>query len=305
VLAEEEAEAAEEANGDAHADSERPEPDSVGTDYVAQQWGREALRSRSEEVDDFGLDPGFESKVRAGLDLLYRRYFRVEVDGMDNIPSSGRAVVVANHSGALPLDGMMLRAAMRLDHRSARDLRWLAEDFVFYLPFAGVFLNRIGAVRACPENAERLLEKDSLIAVFPEGVQGIKKLFNERYRLQRFGRGGYIRLCLRMRAPLVPCAIIGAEETNPLIYRFEWLAEMLRLPYLPVTPTFPLLGPLGLLPAPTRWKIRFGEPISFDSYGPEAADDDVLVGRLSERVRGNIQGLLDSGLRARKSVWFG
>lgn len=294
-----------ESDGPRAHSSRPPESDSVGNDYVAQQWSREALRSRLEEVDDFGLDPGFENKVRAGLDLLYRRYFRVEVDGIDNIPSSGRAVVVANHSGALPLDGMMLRAAMRLDHRSARDLRWLAEDFVFYLPFAGVFLNRIGAVRACPENAERLLEKDSLIAVFPEGVQGIKKLFNERYRLQRFGRGGYIRLCLRMRAPLIPCAIIGAEETNPLIYRFEWLAELLRLPYLPVTPTFPLLGPLGLLPAPTRWKMRFGEPISFDSYGPEAADDDVLVGRLSERVRGNIQALLDSGLRSRKSVWFG
>lgn len=308
----EEAESNEASENDGDADGARarpssrpPESDSVGTDYVAQQWSREALRSRLEDVDDFGLDPSFEGKVRAGLDLLYRRYFRVEVDGIDNIPSAGRAVVVANHSGALPLDGMMLRAAMRLDHRSARDLRWLAEDFVFYLPFAGVFLNRIGAVRACPENAERLLEKDSLIAVFPEGVQGIKKLFNERYRLQRFGRGGYIRLCLRMRAPLIPCAIIGAEETNPLIYRFEWLAELLRLPYLPVTPTFPLLGPLGLLPAPTRWKIRFGEPISFDSYGPEAANDDVLVGRLSERVRSSIQGLLDSGLRARKSVWFG
>lgn len=284
--------------------SEPPETDSA-TEYVERQWSREALRDRLEDVDDFGLDPVFESKVRAGLDLLYRRYFRVEVEGIEHIPSSGRAVAVANHSGALPLDGMMLRAAMRLDHPSARDLRWLAEDFVFHLPFAGVFLNRIGAVRACPENAERLLEKDSLIAVFPEGVQGIKKLFSERYRLQRFGRGGYIRLCLRMRAPLIPCAIIGAEETNPLIYRFEWLAELLRLPYLPVTPTFPLLGPLGLLPAPTRWKIRFGEPIAFDSYGPEAANDDVLVGRLSERVRSSIQGLLDSGLRTRKSVWFG
>lgn len=313
VLAEESepADASEDAGNDGQASRTRlssappgSDSDSVGA-YVEQQWGREALRSRLEDVDDFGLDPSFENKVRAGLDLLYRRYFRVEVEGIDNIPATGRAVVVANHSGALPLDGMMLRAAMRLDHKSARDLRWLAEDFVFYLPFAGVFLNRIGAVRACPENAERLLEKDSLIAVFPEGVQGIKKLFNERYQLQRFGRGGYIRLCLRMRAPLIPCAIIGAEETNPLIYRFEWLAELLRLPYLPVTPTFPLLGPLGLLPAPTRWKIRFGEPISFDSYGPEAANDDVLVGRLSERVRGTIQGLLDSGLRARKSVWFG
>ena len=114
-----------------------------------------------------------------------------------------------------------------------------------------------------------------------------------------------MRLCLLTRAPLIPCAVIGAEETYPLLYRLEALPELFSLPYLPVTPTFPLLGPLGLLPAPTRWKLRFGEPISLDQYGREAADDDVLVGRLSERVRGEIQNLLDSGLRARKSVWFG
>lgn len=281
------------------------QPDSVTAAFVEKQWGREALRNLSEEVDDFGFDPGFENRVRPGIDLLYRHYFRVEVDGAHNVPSTGRGIVVANHSGTLPLDGLVLRAALRLDHPSGRDLRWLAEDFHFYLPFAGVFLNRLGAVRACPENAERLLQKDSLVAVFPEGVHGIKKLFRDRYRLQRFGRGGYIRLCLRTRTPLIPCAIIGAEEANPLLFRFERIAELFRLPYLPVTPTFPLLGPLGLLPAPTRWKIRFGEPISFDSYGPQAADDTVLVGRLSERVRSSIQGLLDTGLRARKSIWFG
>ncbi len=289
-----------------HDDSdEASQQDSVSETYIARNWGREALRSRLEDVDDFGLDPAYDERVRPGLDLLYRRYFRVQCQGIDRVPSQGRAVIVANHSGMLPMDGLMLRAALRLDHPNARALRWLAEDFVFYLPFAGVFLNRIGAVRACPENAERLLEQDALVAVFPEGVQGIKKLFAERYQLQRFGRGGYIRLCLRMRAPLVPCAIIGAEEANPLLYRFDWLAQMLKLPFLPVTPTFPWLGPLGLLPAPTRWKLRFGEPISFDNYGPEAANDDVLVGRLSERVRAAIQSLLDSGLRERKSVWFG
>lgn len=284
---------------------QNPDKDSVSEAYVARNWGREALRSRLEDVDDFGLDPAYEERVRPGLDLLYRRYFRVQCQGIDRVPAEGRAVIVANHSGMLPIDGAMLRAAMRLDHPKARDLRWLAEDFAFYLPFAGVFINRIGAVRACPENAERLLAQDNLIAVFPEGVQGVKKLFAERYRLQRFGRGGYIRLCLRMRAPLVPCAIVGAEEANPLLYRFEWLAQFVHLPFLPVTPTFPLLGPLGLLPAPTRWKLHFGEPISFDNYGPEAANDDVLVGRLSERVRASIQGLLDSALRERKSVWFG
>jgi 1-acyl-sn-glycerol-3-phosphate acyltransferase len=136
-------------------------------------------------------------------------------------------------------------------------------------------------------------------------VQGIRKLWSERYRLQRFGRGGYIRLALRMQAPIVPCAIVGAEETNPLLYRLESLANLIGLPYIPVTPTFPLLGPLGLVPAPSRWTITFGEPVSLDSAGPEAAEDHVLVGRLSERVRSAIQAMLDSGVRERKSVWFG
>jgi 1-acyl-sn-glycerol-3-phosphate acyltransferase len=213
--------------------------------------------------------------------------------------------VRANHSGTLPLDGLMLRTAVRMESGGARELRWLAEDFLFYLPFAGVFMNRVGAVRACQENAERLLAKDHLVAVFPEGIHGIKKLYSERYRLQRFGRGGFIRLALRMRATIVPCAIVGAEETNPLLYRLEYLAGLMGLPYIPVTPTFPLLGPLGLLPAPSRWRISFGEPVSLDHHGPEVADDHVLVGRLSDRVRGTIQAMLDSGVRERRSVWFG
>jgi 1-acyl-sn-glycerol-3-phosphate acyltransferase len=273
--------------------------------YFEQQWGRQGLRNRSEEVDDFGLDPAFENRFRPIAEFLYQRYFRIRTLGITHVPSSGRCIIVANHSGTLPLDGLMLRTAFRVEHPAARELRWLAEDFLFYLPFAGVFMNRVGAVRACQENAERLLGKDGLLAVFPEGVQGIRKLFAERYRLQRFGRGGYIRLALRMQAPIVPCAIVGAEETNPLLYRLEYLAGLVGLPYIPVTPTFPLLGPLGLVPAPSRWTIRFGEPVSLEGYGPQAAEDHVLVGRLSERVRGAIQAMLDNGVRERKSIWFG
>ena len=276
----------------------------AGSQYYVQKWGRKGLRSRAEEVDEFGLDRSFDAKLRPVLDFIYRRYFRIQTEGIGNVPSEGRAVVVGNHSGSIPIDGLMLRTALRTDHPASRDLRWLAEDFLFYLPFAGVFMNRAGAVRACQENAERLLTRDNLIAVFPEGVQGIRKLFRDRYRLQRFGRGGYIRLCLRTRAPLIPCAIIGGEEASPLLYRFDTLADLLRIPYLPVTPTFPALGALGLVPAPTKWRIKFGEPISFDNYGPEAADDDLLVGRLSERVRTTIQSMLETGLRQRRSVWF-
>lgn len=268
----------------------------AGSRYYVEKWGRKGLRSRAEEVDEFGLDRSFEARLRPVLDFLYHRYFRIQTEGIHNVPAEGRAVVVGNHSGSIPIDGLMLRTAFRVDHPAGRDLRWLAEDFLFYLPFAGVFMNRAGAVRACQENAERLLLRDNLIAVFPEGVQGIRKLFRDRYRLQRFGRGGYIRLCLRTRAPLIPCAIIGGEESSPLLYRFDALADLLRVPYLPVTPS--------LLPAPTKWRIKFGEPIAFDNYGPEAADDDLLVGRLSDRVRSTIQSMLDNGLQKRKSIWF-
>lgn len=273
--------------------------------YYLKQWGRLGMRHRSEDVDEFGLDPLFEQRVRPVLDNMYRYYFRVAVEGIEHVPASGRGMVVANHAGILPFDGLMLRAAMRLDHSSKRELRWLAEDFIFYLPFVGTFMNRVGAVRACPENAERLLRKDNLIAVFPEGVQGIRKLYRERYQLQRFGRGGFIRLSLRTQSPIVPCAIVGAEEASPMLYRFDAAAQLVGLSHVPITPTFPLLGPLGLLPAPTRWRIVFGEPIHLDGYGPEAADDHILVGRLSEKVRSAIQQLLDRSLRRRKSVWFG
>jgi 1-acyl-sn-glycerol-3-phosphate acyltransferase len=141
--------------------------------------------------------------------------------------------------------------------------------------------------------------------VFPEGVKGIGKLYRDRYQLQRFGRGGFIRLCLRTGTPLVPCAVVGAEEASPMLHRDELVSRLVGLPYLPVTPTFPLLGPLGLLPAPTKWRIRFGEIQHFDEYGPEAAEDHVVVGRLAERVRGGIQQMLDRSVAERKSVWFG
>lgn len=277
----------------------------MSSDYYLRQWGRLGMRHRSEDVDDFGLDPKYEARLLPLLDFLYRRYFRVEAEGVERIPAEGRCLVVANHSGTLPLDGVMLRAAVRLEHPAHRELRWLAEDFIYYLPFLGAFMNRIGAVRACQENAERLLRKESLVAVFPEGVKGIGKLYRERYKLQRFGRGGFIRLALRTQTPVVPCAIVGAEEANPLVYRVEGVSKLLGVPYLPVTPTFPALGPLGLVPAPTKWHMVFGEPMSFDGYGPEAADDHVLVGRLSERVRATIQRLVDAGVARRQSVWLG
>jgi 1-acyl-sn-glycerol-3-phosphate acyltransferase len=277
----------------------------LSTDFYLRKWGRLAMRGRSEEVDDFGFDPIYEQKARTVLEFLYTRYFRVETTGIDRVPARGRCLLVANHSGTVPLDGVMLKTAVKLEHSSPRDVRWLTEDFIYHMPYLGSTMNRLGAVRACQENAERLLGKEQLCAVFPEGVKGIGKLFSERYRLQRFGRGGFIKLCLRTHTPIVPVAVVGAEETNPLLFKVEYLSKALGLPYVPVTPTFPALGPLGLLPAPTKWQIHFGEPIDFSGHGRDAADDELLVGKLAERVRATIQGMLDRAVGSRRSVFFG
>jgi 1-acyl-sn-glycerol-3-phosphate acyltransferase len=277
----------------------------LSSEFYLRKWGRLGMRNRSEEVDDFGFDPVYEQKVMPFFDFLYDRYFRVECEGIAGVPDVGRCLLVANHSGTLPYDGMMIKTAVKREHPKHRDVRWLAEDFLFHFPFLGSFTNRIGAVRACQENAERLLEQESLTAVFPEGVKGIGKLFRKRYQLQRFGRGGFIKLSLRTRAPIVPVAVVGAEETNPMLFRIDYLSRALGVPYIPVTPTFPLLGPLGLLPLPTKWRIVFGEPVSFDEYGPEAAEDEMLVGRLAEQVRDSIQTMLDRAVKKRASVWLG
>jgi 1-acyl-sn-glycerol-3-phosphate acyltransferase len=173
------------------------------------------------------------------------------------------------------------------------------------MPFLGSFLSRMGAVRACQENAERLLRQERLVAVFPEGAKGTGRLYKNRHKLQRFGRGGFVRLCLRTQTPIIPCIIVGAEESMPLLFRIEALANLLGVPYIPITPTFPLLGPLGVVPAPTKWQFTFAEPIRFDQHGVKAADDNVLVGRLTERVRATMQGMLDQASASRRSAWFG
>lgn len=276
----------------------------LSSEYYLRKWGRMGMRSRSETVDEFGLDPKYEAKYQPYFDFLYDHYFRVEAEGVDRIPKTGRCLLVANHSGSIPLDGLMLKTCIRKESIH-RELRWLTEDFLTHLPFAGAFMNRLGAVRACQENAQRLLKHEKLVAVFPEGVKGIGKLYNERYQLQRFGRGGFVRLALRMQAPIVPCAIVGAEESMPLLMKLEALAKPLGLPYIPITPTFPLLGPAGLVPAPTKWKIQFGPALDLSEYPASREDDQVLVARLSERVRNSIQTMLDSMVASRKSVFFG
>jgi 1-acyl-sn-glycerol-3-phosphate acyltransferase len=248
----------------------------------------------------------YASKVEPLLEFLYSKWFRVEASGLDNIPEGGRALIVANHSGTLPYDGAMLMYAVRKETGARREVRPLVEDFVFHFPYLGTFMNRIGGVRACQENAERLLEQDQLVAVFPEGIKGIGKLYKERYRLQRFGRGGFIKLALRTRAPIIPAAIVGAEEIHPMVAKVTWLAKTIGVPYMPVTPTFPFLGPLGMVPLPTKWYLRFGAPLDYGmQYGPEAGDDRILVNKLAETVRSTIQEMIDDLLTQRKSVLFG
>lgn len=277
----------------------------LSSDFYRQKWGRVAMRDRTEEIDDFGLDPKYAARLRPFFDFLYERWWRIETHDIDRVPSAGRVILCANHSGALPYDGAMLATALRREHVAHRSLRWLAEDFIFHFPFLGVFMNRIGAVRACQENAERLLHQDACVGVFPEGVKGISKPYADRYQLQRFGRGGHVKLAIRTRTPIVPVAIVGAEEVHPLLAPTSLLAKALGVPFVPVTPTFPWFGALGLIPLPSKWKIFFLDPIAMDDYAPEAADDEVLVGRLNEKIRGLIQEELDRAVRARQSVLRG
>ncbi len=262
-------------------------------------------RPHPTEVDDFGMDREFALRVKPFFDFLYYSYWRVSVKGILNIPDEGRALVVSNHSGTLPYDGSMIKLAAENDHPSRPDMRWLVEDFVYHFPFMGTFMYRTGGVRACPENAVRLLETDHVVTVFPEGVKGIGKLYKHRYHLQRFGRGGFVRLALRTGSPIIPTAVIGAEEIHPLLHKSTFMAKPLGIPYIPITPTFPALGLFGLIPLPTKWTIMFGKPISWPQYGPKHAEDRLLVNRLSEEVRTKIQEMIFEGLAARRSIWFG
>lgn len=219
------------------------------------------------EVDDFGFDEELTDQVLMSLlRPVYEKYFRVEVKGVENIPAEGGALIVANHSGTLPLDGLMMQVAVHDHHPAGRHLRLLAADLVFVLPVVNELARKLGHTLACAEDAERLLAQGELVGVMPEGFKGIGKPFSERYKLQRFGRGGFVSTALRQGAPIIPCSIVGAEEIYPMIGNAKTVARLLGFPYFPLTPTFPWLGPLGGIPLPTKWTIQFGEPIPTDGY---------------------------------------
>jgi 1-acyl-sn-glycerol-3-phosphate acyltransferase len=279
--------------------------DEMGAAKVRDALSRILNQPAERVVDPFGMDVEFYDAVFPLVRWVHDQWFRIETTGIEHIPATGRALIVANHSGTIPIDGLMVVTTAHLNHATGRRLRALVENFVYHMPWVGALFARGGAVRACQENATALLEADEAVLVFPEGVKGIGKLYKKRYRLQRFGRGGAIKLALSTGSPIIPCSIVGAEEAMPLIGKVSWLARPLGIPYIPVTPLVPFLGVFGLIPFPTKWFIDFGEPIEVGELGPDAVNDRVLVNRLNERVRREVQSLIDKRLAARESVFFG
>lgn len=255
---------------------------------------------RTEVVDEFGFEPEFRARAMPLFRLLYEKYWRVDARGARNVPRSGPAILVSNHSGALPFDATMIACALE-EARHPRAARFLYDRFVENLPFVPDFYRKAGGVVASRENAERLLEKGELIGLFPEGVSGLSKLYSERYVLQPFS-GGCVRLALRYGAPIVPVAVVGAEEIYPLVGRLKSIGKLLGAPYLPVTPFFPLLGPLGLIPLPSKWRIRIGKPIVLDQAACERLDA-TAVRALAEQVRRRVQGMVRRLLEERDSIF--
>ena len=255
------------------------------------------------EVDEFGFDPELTEKVLAPLvRLFHERWFRVNWEGLDNIPADGAALLVANHAGTVPMDAVIMKAGV-LD-RIGRHVRLLAADLAFRMPFIGELARKSGNTLACDEDAERLLSKGQLLGVFPEGYKGVGKRFKDRYKLQRFGRGGFIEIALKAKVPIVPCAIVGSEEIYPLLSQGKPIARILNLPYFPITPTFPWLGPLGMIPLPSKWHIEFGEPIHTENEPDDAWQDALLIYELTDRVRDEIQQMLNRNLMKRRSVFW-
>ena len=295
----------------------REQPTFVPDDHVdadAPEWERRLagalafVRRRitgDYPIDDFGFDPDLTEHVfLAAARPLYEKWFRVETRGLENVPDTGGALIVANHSGTLPLDAVGVALSLHDHHPAHRHLRMLGADLAFRLPVVAPIARKAGNTLACNADAERLLSSGEIVGVWPEGFKGIGKPFSERYKLQRFGRGGFVSAALRTGVPIIPVSIVGAEEIYPMIGNLKTLARLLGLPYVPVTPTFPLLGPLGTIPLPSKWLIEFGEPIPTDEFGPGAADDPMLVFNLTDQVREVIQQTLYRLLMQRRSVWF-
>jgi 1-acyl-sn-glycerol-3-phosphate acyltransferase len=287
----------------------RPAPKRVRLDGFAlfdelrRRMSSVGMSERTDDVDAFGMDEMAVRRLGPLLDLMCRRWWRVDVSGLHTIPADGPALFVANHGGVLPWDGLVLAHVLARRFPRAPRPRFLLADWLLTLPFAHAGFARLGGVRACPENARRLLRAGTSVIAFPEGAKGATKPFRDRYRLKRFGRGGVVRLALEEGVPVVPVAVVGAEEVHPVLFKVESLVRGIGLPFLPVTPTFPWLGALGAVPLPSKWAIQFGAPLSTEHLGPDAARDELLISRLTEELRRTIQGMVDAGVRARPGVF--
>ncbi len=256
-----------------------------------------------ERLERFGMDPRLVERATPVVEALYATWWRVEARAIEQVPAAGPAVVVANHAGLLPWDALVLRHALRRDHPAHRDLRPLLDDAACDRPVSGGIAVRLGAVRASPEAAHRLLSGGDLVGVFPEGSLAEARPWRERYRLGHFGRGGFVKVALRAGAPIVPCAIVGSEEATPAIARTGWLADLLRLPLLAAQPSFRLAS-AGLVPMPSRWSLRFGPPIDLGGASPAAADDAAFVADATSRTRAAVQAMLDEDVAARRSIFL-
>jgi 1-acyl-sn-glycerol-3-phosphate acyltransferase len=256
-------------------------------------WGRS---ERVEELFD-----------RTVVEFFYRYWFRAEVEGIENVPSSGGALLVSNHAGALPPDAAVIARAIREEHPNPRPLHITVEHFFKGYPFFSMLIPKIGCVAAHPANVHRLLyDEEQLVLVFPEGAKATEKLYSERYRLRRFGRGGFVAAAMRAQAKLVPVCVIGAEEAAPIFRHSELLKRLSRLLYFPLTPTFPWLGPVGMLGyLPAKFRVRFLEPIDTAELGSDPDQDRALVQTVAQGVRARIQETLHEMLAQRKSVWLG
>jgi 1-acyl-sn-glycerol-3-phosphate acyltransferase len=265
-----------------------------------------ARRQPRQHRDPFGYDPAFHARVRPLAEFFYRRYWRVHTEGFENVPASGAALIVSNHSGAIPFDASMIGTAIDLDHPQHRLVRFLYDRFVAAMPLMGDFYNRMGSAVASFHNGRRLLEMGALVGIFPEGVDGVAKGIWRSYRLQRF-HTGFVRLSLLLRVPIIPTVVVGAEEIYPVIGKWERLGplkDVLNVPYVPVTPLFPWLGLLGVIPLPTQWHIRFGAPIRLyaDQRLPRNPPPKILR-ELTERVRVRMQSMLHELLAVRQSIF--
>ncbi|MGC3998942.1 MAG: lysophospholipid acyltransferase family protein [Anaeromyxobacter sp.] len=254
-------------------------------------------------LDRHGMDPRLVERALPLVEFLCSTWWRLRIQGLEQVPSRGPALVVANHAGLVPWDALVLRHALRRDHPAHRELRPLLDDRECDRPLVGGLAIRLGAVRATPEAAEQVLRGGDVLGVFPEGSAAARKLWRDRYRIQRFGRGGFVKLALRTGATIVPCAVVGSEEASPGIARTGWLAELLGLPLLSASPAL-RFGPAALLPLPSRWSLRFGEPFETRSLGPAAAEHQPTVNALAERVRASLQAMLDEDVAARGSVFL-